>query len=69
MKTDRYTKAILTLIALCLLWICLRDIPLAPTAEAASLKDGGDDVVKVQIVGIEKASFFPWEPILVKTQP
>ena len=33
MKTDRYTKAMLTIIALCLLWICANGVPTS-TAQA-----------------------------------
>ena len=34
MKTDYYTKAILTVIAVCLSWICIRDIDLVTNAMA-----------------------------------
>lgn len=34
MKVDLYTKGVLTVIALCLVWICAREIPLIRTAEA-----------------------------------
>ena len=34
MKVDLYTKGVLTVIALCLVWICAREFPLIRTAEA-----------------------------------
>ena len=43
--TDRYTKGILTIIALCLIWLCVRGLPLIPEAKAAEVMD-------VRIVGI-----------------
>ncbi len=36
MKSDLYTKAVLTIIALCLTWICVRDVVSTPTAQAAA---------------------------------
>lgn len=36
MKLDLYTKAVLTVIALCLVWICLRDTAVVPPAQAAA---------------------------------
>src|ERR1700704_1240192 len=46
MKTDHYTRVVLTVIAACLVWICLRDVG---TAHAAP------DVADVRIVGIHPA--------------
>jgi hypothetical protein len=34
MKLDTYSKAVLTIIALCLIWICVRDVNLIPSATA-----------------------------------
>lgn len=34
MKLDYYTKGVLTVIALCLVWICVREISLVRPAEA-----------------------------------
>jgi hypothetical protein len=36
MKTDLYTKSVLTIIAACLLSIAFRDVPLVSTAHAQS---------------------------------
>jgi hypothetical protein len=34
MQPDRYLKAVLTVIAVCLVWICLRDMELVKPAQA-----------------------------------
>lgn len=65
MPTDRYTKTVLTVIALCLVWICLRDLELAPVA-VAQVRDRGGEVVKVQIVSIDEAPSLNWEPLPVR---
>ena len=31
---DRYTKLVLTVIAICLVWICARDVPIVREAQA-----------------------------------
>ena len=36
--SDRYTKVILTVIAACLVWICVRDVPLMSEAYAQSAR-------------------------------
>lgn len=36
MKTGLYTKAVLTTIALCLTWLCVRDVISLPTVRAAA---------------------------------
>ena len=50
--TDRYTKAMLTIIALCLVWICLRDT--APSTYAQIRRNGiqsGTMDVNIRAVG------------------
>ena len=50
--TDRYTKAMLTIIALCLVWICLRDT--APSTYAQIRRSGfqsGTMDVNIRAVG------------------
>ena len=32
--TDRYTRVVLTIVALCLVWICMRDVELVKPAQA-----------------------------------
>jgi hypothetical protein len=61
---DRYTKTILTIIALCLVWICIRDIRFVETL-AAQVIDRGQEVVKVQIVSIDEAPRLAWEALPV----
>ena len=34
MQPDRYLKAVLTVIAVCLVWVCLRDVTLVKLAHA-----------------------------------
>jgi hypothetical protein len=67
MKVDLYTKIILTTIALSLVSIVLRDVPLIESAQAAQV-DRGDQVVKVQIVSIDESPHLRWEAIPVKAE-
>lgn len=66
MKTDGYTKAVLSVIAICLVAIVLRDLGVVPTAQAAI--DRGEQVVKVQIVSIDEAPHLAWESIPVRME-
>jgi hypothetical protein len=68
MKIDLYTKIILTTIALSLVSIVFRDVPLIQSAQAAP-GDLGDQVVKVQIVSIDESPSLRWEAIPVKVKP
>ena len=55
--TDRYTKAMLTIIALCLVWICLRDT--VPSAYAQIRRRGiqsGTLDVNIRAVGGSRIS-------------
>lgn len=67
MKTDRYTKAVLTIIAACLVWIVVRDVSFISTA-SANPTDRGDDVVKVQIVSIDESNTLRWEALPVQVE-
>jgi len=67
MVVDRYTKCVLTVIAVCLLWSCLRDSELIPPAYA-SPTDRGDEVIKVQLVSIDESPSLQWESIPVKVR-
>jgi hypothetical protein len=62
MTIDPYTKFILTIIALCLVWICLNEVKLFPMLHAAS-----PDIIDVRIKAIEKASEISWDPIVIET--
>jgi hypothetical protein len=55
MQSDRYLRVVLTVIAVCLVWICARDVALVKTATASnSVMDvniaelGGLEVFKSQ---------------------
>jgi hypothetical protein len=65
MVIDRYTKLVLTIIALCLVWLCVRDSSVVRTVRAGS-KSFSDDVMRVRIVGIEEG--YPWSPVNVRTK-
>lgn len=82
MKTDLYTKTLLTVIAICL--VCLvtqKDLPLLPTANAATVNQAGIQDVRivgvadtrdgqpplsVKIVGIDHWPRFRWDIVPVK---
>jgi hypothetical protein len=67
MKTDRYTKIVLTIIAACLVWIIARDVSFISIASATPT-DRGDEVVKVQIVSIDESNILRWEALPVKIE-
>jgi hypothetical protein len=46
MKIDHYTKTVLTIIALCLVWLCVRDSFVTRPVQATATQD-------VRIVGVE----------------
>jgi len=60
-KTEVYTKFILTVIAICLVWICVRDIHVIPKAYAAP----ADNLVDVRIRAIERIPGEDWDSFLV----
>jgi hypothetical protein len=62
MIIDPYTRFILTIIALCLVWISLKDIKLFPRLHAAS-----PDLIDVRIKAIERAPEISWDPINIET--
>ena len=82
MKTDLYTKTILTVIAICLVCLVIQeDLPLSPTANAATVNQAGiqdvrivrvdksrvkRDPLSVQIVGIDESATCRWEALPVK---
>ena len=61
-KIDAYTKSILTVIAICLVWICLRDINLFPKAYAAD----NIDIVDVRIRAVEKTQGQRWDSLVLE---
>ena len=62
---DKYTKVILTVIAVCLVVIVLRDIPIVRDAIAQSAGYKGDTIA-VTIRGIDECGSCAWEPLPVK---
>ena len=66
MQPDLYTKAVLTVIAACLIILASKELQLIPKAYAAT--DRSDEVVKVQIVGIRASPFHFWEALPVKIE-
>ena len=66
MKTDTYTKIVLTVIAIALVALVFRDAPLVPQAHAQD--DRGDRVIKVQIVSIDESPTMAWEALPVKME-
>lgn len=82
MKTDIYTKTILTVIAICLVILVGKEVEIIPSAKATDVKehfrlvpvnpDGSinvkvAEVVDVQIRGINESSL-PWEAIKVEVE-
>ncbi len=58
---DSYTKIILTIIALCLIWICLRDVKIFPNLYAAN-----SEIVDVRIKAVERTPGENWEPLVIE---
>jgi hypothetical protein len=52
MTTDRYTKAVLTVIAACLLWMCVMGTPAPVSAQQGSTTDNAGVAGRVQAVVI-----------------
>ena len=62
---DRYTKVILTIIAVCLVIVVLRDVPIIQEALAQNALYRGDTIA-VTIRGIDECSGCRWEPLPVR---
>ena len=67
MKIDLYTKCVLTVIAVCLSLIVLRDVPVLERAEAAENRGNVQDV---RIVGIHRQPQQQWDamPTMEQTE-
>ena len=63
-KDDKYFKIILTIIAICLVWICIRDIQLTPNKLYASNDSAGQQ--GILITGLAPQALSLVEPIGVK---
>lgn len=60
MRVDNYTKFILTVIALCLVFICLQKVRLFPMLYGST-----PDIVDVRIKAIERGSGQSWDPMYI----
>ena len=71
MKTDTYTKIVLTVIAVCLMVIVLRDISFVPTANAtpAVMPVQQRQVMDVRIVDVEYSVKIPVEVRSLPSSP
>jgi LEA14-like dessication related protein len=58
-RIDLYTKVVLTVIAVCLVWLCLGGI----LRTTAPLQAQGRELVDVRIRGIERAKAEAWDPL------
>lgn len=71
MKIDLYTKVVLTIIALCLVWVCVKDVSVTQTASAQGTQPvsivgiTGGLIIPVGISGIEQYPSAPWDPLPV----
>ncbi len=60
-SVDPYTKIVLTVIALCLVWLCLTDArAVAPLAAQAQ------EAVDVRITAIGRGTSAPWDPVSIR---
>jgi hypothetical protein len=59
-QVDRYTKFILTVIALCLVFLCLKGVRLFPQLYASQ-----PDIIDVRIKAIESAPGQKWDPVMI----
>jgi len=69
-RIDRYTRMMLTIIAVCLMWLCLRSTAPAVAAAQAAGDDLRAPIQRVQIVSIERpqdgqlwARPLKWDPL------
>src|SRR4030066_592729 len=60
MRVDSYTKFILTVIALCLVLLCLQGVRLFPM-----LYGSAPEIVDVRIKAIERGSGQSWDPVYI----
>jgi len=60
MQVDRYTKFVLTVIALCLVFLCLKGLSLSPL-----LYGSPQDTIDVRIKAIERVPGQDWDPVMI----
>ena len=59
-QIDSYTKFILTIIALCLILICLKEVKVFPLLYGAA-----SDIIDVRIQAIERVPGQNWDPVMI----
>lgn len=64
MKNDKYLKIILTIIAICLVWICVKDIKIG-TSKVYAKDSSGTNVSEVYIVGADFRALMKAGPMSV----
>jgi hypothetical protein len=68
-KSDAYMKLVLTVIAVCLVWICVKDMVGPQRSFAQGVSSDGREPVPVRIVEIARGrngrTAAKWEPLLV----
>lgn len=72
MKNDKYLRFILTVIAICLVWICVRDIAIGPSnlfagnnGRSGGVRVDGEEL-DVRIVGVSPTAFMYYDPFEVR---
>jgi len=65
MKKDKYLKVILTIIAICLVWICVRDIKVGSENLYADSANSSQDYIDVHLAEISHV-YGRWDPIQVE---
>ncbi len=60
MQVDKYTKFILTVIALCLVLLCLKEVRLIPMLYGST-----PDIIDVRIKAIERGPGQNWDPVMI----
>ncbi len=68
MHIDLYTKTVLTIIALSLVWLSVRDLPVASTAIAQGSMPMYKGSMAVVIRGIDKQKHHLWDTLPVRIE-
>ena len=56
MQSDHYMKAVLTVIAVCLVWICVRDVAVVKPAYASGTMDVNIVGVSYGVIGLNSGT-------------
>ncbi len=69
LKKDKYLKVILTIIAICLVWICIRDFKLGSNKLYADSNQWyAEEIIKVKIVDVDSSALLWVTPLEVKVK-